>query len=196
MSRKKNGTEFPCELGVNEITDVSTGKRFFCGFFKDLTVLKKHEAEILERQALAQAMINASSESMLEIDQNGIVKIVNDSACAMFGYSRDEFIGSNISMICGDGHAGQHASYMKRYMDGGEKRIIGRKRQVKARRKDGTEFEVELGVQEVTLSTGKRAFCGYMRDLTAQKKDKRALRKQQQLIHGKFFGSGAEESSK
>ena len=106
------------------------------------------------------------------------------------------------------------------------------KRQVKARRKDGSEFDVELGVQEVTVratkvnqinssddgsttvanddastltastsATGtgstststssslkKKVFCGYMRDLTQQKKDKRALRKQQQLIHGKFFG--------
>lgn len=58
-----------------------------------------------------------------------------------------------------------------------------------ARRKDGTELEVELGVQEVTLSTRKKAFCGFIRDLTQQKKDKRALRKQQQVIHGKFFNA-------
>lgn len=56
-------------------------------------------------------------------------------------------------------------------------------------RKDGSEFEIELGVQEVELSDGKKSFCGYMRDLTQQKKDKRALQKQARMIHNKFFGA-------
>ncbi|KAL3941503.1 MAG: hypothetical protein SGBAC_004149 [Bacillariaceae sp.] len=188
MGRKKDGSEFFCELGIQEISDVSTGQRFFCGFFKDLTLLKEHEAQLRERQALVQGMIDASLDSMLEIDQEGIIQIVNDAACHMFGYSREEFIGSNISIICGGGHAEKHASYMQRYLETGEKRIIGVKRQVKARRKDGSELEVELAVREVLLASGEKAFCGFVRDLTAQKKDKRALRKQQQLIHGKFFG--------
>lgn len=127
---------------------------------------------------------------MLEIDQNGIIRVVNDSACNMFGYTREEFLGSNISMICGDGHEALHEGYMRRYLDTGEKRIIGRKRQVQAKRKDGSEFTVELSVREVTLSNGKRAFCGFLRDMTLHQHAKRKLRKQQQMIHGKFFGSG------
>lgn len=188
MGRKKDGTEFPCELGVQEIKDVSTGQRFYCGFIKDLTITKQHEAAIEERQALMQGMINASFDSMLEIDQDGIIQIVNDAACQMFGYTRKEFIGSNISIICGEGHAEKHGSYLRRYLESGEKHIIGTKRHVKARRKDGTEVEVELGVQEVALASGKKAFCGFIRDITAQRKDKRELRRQQQVIHGKFFG--------
>ena len=136
-----------------------------------------------------QGMINASFDSMFEINQQGIIKIVNDAACSFFGYTREELIGSNISIICGGGEDKKHAAYMERYLRTGQKRIIGRKRQVKARRKDGSEIEVELGVQEVTLKNGELAFCGYIRDLTAQKQDKRALRKQQRLIHGKFFGT-------
>jgi hypothetical protein len=51
-----------------------------------------------------------------------------------------------------------------------------------------------LGVQEVTLTDWKKAFCGYMRDLTQQKKDKRALQKQARVIHGKFFGTNDEDA--
>jgi PAS domain S-box-containing protein len=193
LGRKKDGSEFPCELGVQEIKDVSTGQRFYCGFFKDLTQLKQHQAAIQERQALMQGMINASFDSMLEIDQDGIIQIVNDSACHMFGYTRQEFVGSNVSIICGNGHADRHDMYMQRYLETGQKHIIGIKRQVKARRKDGSELEVELGVQEVDLTNGKKSFCGFIRDLTAQKMDKRALRKQQQLIHGKFFAQDGED---
>uniref|UniRef100_A0A6V2GX42 PAS domain-containing protein n=1 Tax=Ditylum brightwellii TaxID=49249 RepID=A0A6V2GX42_9STRA len=193
QARKKSGVEFPCELGIQEITDASSGKRYFSGFIKDLTLIKQHEEEIKQRQALAQGMINASFDPMLEIDEAGIIKIVNDAACNMFGYTREEFIGSNVSMICGGGHAERHAAYMERYLQTGIRRIIGMKRQVKARRKDGSEFDMELGVQEVILSEGKRAFCGFIRDLTAQKSDKQKLRKQQQLIHGNFFGAADDD---
>jgi PAS domain S-box-containing protein len=193
--KKKDGSEFPCQLGVQEISDASSGKRYFCGFFKDLTQIKQHEAEKQEMAALQQGMIDCSFDPMFETDEVGIIKIVNNAACNMFGYTRDEFLGSNISMICGDEHAERHASYMERYKKTGQKHIIGRKRQVKARRKDGSEILVELGVQEVILASGKKAFCGYIRDLTEKQKDKRALRKQQQMIHNKFFGETGEDES-
>jgi len=195
MAKKKDGTEFPVELGIQEISDPNSGQRYFCGFVKDLTVIRKHEADLFAKQALAQAMIDASFDSMFEIDEAGIIQIVNDAACHMFGFSRKEFVGSNISVICGVEHAEKHAFYLKRYLSGGMKNVIGRKRQVKARRKDGSELEVELGVQEVYLADGKRAFCGFVRDMTEQRKDKRAMRKQQQLIHGKFFGSETGEGA-
>ena len=190
---RKDATEFPCELGIQELTDVSSGKHYFCGFIRDLTQVKQQEAEIEERQALQQAMINASFDSMLEVDETGVIQVVNDAACSMFGYTREEFLGMNLSTICGDGHGSKHAGYMQRYLDTGEQHIIGRKRQVKAKRKDGSEFEIELGVQEVVLTDGRMAFCGYMRDLTQQKKDKRALQKQAKMIHGKFFGTNEQD---
>ena len=113
---------------------------------------------------------------------------------ACLGIRERNFSDKNLSEICGDGHGSKHAGYMKRYLDTGEQHIIGRKRQVKAKRKDGSEFEIELGVQEVVLTDGKMAFCGYMRDLTQQKKDKRALQKQARMIHGKFFGTNEQDA--
>lgn len=187
MARKKDGSEFPCELGIDEIVEAGSGKRYFCGFIKDMSQLKQHENEIQERRALAEGMINASFEPMIEIDQTGIIKIVNDACCSLFGYKREELVGSNISIICGGGHASNHDGYLQKYMDTGVRHVIGRKRHVQAKRKDGSEIEVELGVQEVKLNNGKRAFCGFIRDLTQKNKDKKTMKQQAELIHGKFF---------
>jgi PAS domain S-box-containing protein len=190
-ARRKDGTEFHVELGIKKISsDASSGQRYFCGFLKDLTAQKKHQLELEEAAARAQGMINASFTPMFEIDETAIIRVVNNAACSMFGYTREEFLGSNISMICGDDHAGKHDSYLKHYLQTGERKIIGRKRQVKARRKDGSEFDVELGVEEVRLSTtGKRVFCGFINDLTQQKLDKRALQKQAAVINAQFFAT-------
>lgn len=187
-AKRKDGTEFPVELGIKEI--FSNGKRFFCGFIKDLSAIKRHELEMQESQRLIQGMIDASFDLMIMIDEQGVIQTVNKAAISMFGYNKDEFIGSNIRMICGQDHGAHHDEYMTHYLRTGQKRIIGQKRHVMAKRKDGGEFEIELGVREVRLSSGKRAFCGYMRDLTQHNLDKKALRRSAAVIHEKFFNGG------
>jgi PAS domain S-box-containing protein len=191
-AKRKDGTEFPIELGIKEIFS-KNGKRFFCGFIKDLSCMKRHELEMQETQSLTQGMIDASFDPMLEIDEQGIIQVVNQAAVSMFGYSKEEFLGSNIKMICGQDHGAHHDEYMAHYLSTGQKRVIGKKRHVVAKRKDGSEFEIELGVQEVRLSSGRRAFCGYIKDLTQQNFDKKKLRQNAALIHGKFFHGGNEE---
>jgi PAS domain S-box-containing protein len=204
--RHKDGHEFPCELGLQEITpphaphstNACAEKRYFCGYLKDLTLQRKQQAQIQQEQQRAQAMIDASFDSMFEIDVHGRITMVNESATHMLGYTRQEFIGSNISMICGDGHDVKHDQYMQRYRETGVPHILGRKRHVHARRKDGSQFPIELGVKEVKLKemdacTGQlkeiTVFCGFVKDISEQHKDKKALRRQQQLIHNKFFGT-------
>ena len=56
-----------------------------------------------------------------------------------------------------------------------------------ARRKDGTEFHVELGVSEVKLSNGEIYFCGYVRDMTQERLGKQMLCRKEAVIQDKFF---------
>jgi len=146
------------------------------------------ERELKHRETLMQGMIDASFDPMFQVDEAGIIRLVNDAAISQFGWTRDEFVGNNIAMICGGEHAARHDEYMKTYLTTGVKRVIGRKRKVPAVRKDGSEFDIELGIQEVVCAdTGERVFCGYIRDLTQQIMDKKLLRKKDAAIHGKFF---------
>lgn len=50
----------------------------------------------------------------------------------------------------------QSSKYMERYLKEGDKRVIGRKRQVTAKRKDGRGLGIELGVQEVESDLGRK----------------------------------------
>jgi len=133
-------------------------------------------------------LVDGSFDPMLVIDQEGIILMANEAATTVFGYTHDEFVGRNITMICGEGHAERHDEYMRRYLETGEKRIIGKVRKgIKAKRKDGSEFPVQLGVREVIMSSNftppsspgsrcsfssnsnssdrpqRRVFCGYIK---------------------------------
>ena len=87
-------------------------------------------------------MINASFDPMFGIDQRGKIMVVNKAAIQAFGYTQEEFIGSNIKMICNERDAIAHDEHLHRYVTTGVKRVIGRKRPLVARRKDGTEFHI------------------------------------------------------
>jgi len=184
----KSGREVSIELGLSLNQSFAGYKEpIYFAHMKDLSVLEDHKSKIEHKETLCQAMINASFDPMFGIDQRGKILVVNEAACQSFGYTREEFLGNNISTICNERDAAIHDEHLKRYIRTGEKRVIGRKRPLVARRKDGAEFHVELGVSEVQLSNGEKMFCGYVRDRTQERLDKQMLRRKDALIQSEFF---------
>jgi len=144
-------------------------ERMFCGFVKDVTKKRQYEKELLRRERLNHGILEASVDALFTINQKGIIQIVNEAATKQFGWTREELIGQNIKMIVGGNHAVNHDNYILRYLRTGEKRVIGKKRELTARRKDGSEFPIELGLTEVKMQGEERIFCGFTRDLTQEK---------------------------
>eukprot|EP00549_Striatella_unipunctata_P009424 CAMPEP_0118697756 /NCGR_PEP_ID=MMETSP0800-20121206/14734_1 /TAXON_ID=210618 ORGANISM="Striatella unipunctata, Strain CCMP2910" /NCGR_SAMPLE_ID=MMETSP0800 /ASSEMBLY_ACC=CAM_ASM_000638 /LENGTH=233 /DNA_ID=CAMNT_0006597325 /DNA_START=57 /DNA_END=755 /DNA_ORIENTATION=- len=125
---------------------------------------------ILKRQRLVEGILDATVNSMFLITETGSIVEVNKTAIENFGYEKDELCGKNISLIVGGGHAANHDSYLKRYVQTGEAKVIGKNRELVARRKDGTEFFIELSVKEIVTEEGdERLFVGFLRSLTQQK---------------------------
>ena len=85
--------------------------------------------------------------------------MVNTAAEDSFGWKRHEFLGSNISMVCGGDHGAKHDAYISRYLATGDTRVIGKNRELIAKRKDGSEFPIELGVVEVDTFAGETRCC-------------------------------------
>jgi two-component system sensor kinase FixL len=191
LAARRDGTEFPIELGIVELpSDPSSSERYFSAYIRDLTELEAQQAMALEKENRTQTLINASFDPMVEIDQRGVILLTNNAMINLFGYSRDELIGSNISKICGGDHGGHHDAYLQRYLETGKSAIIGRKRDTVARRKDGSDFPIELAVQQVKLANGEWIFCGFIRDLTTQKLMQQHLVRQERLIQNQFFQGG------
>ena len=182
------GMEISVELSIRLMTSFDcTEEKVYFIHMKDLSLVEEHQAEIKHKDELCKAMINASFDPMFGIDQRGIIMVVNRAAVAMFGWTEEEFINQNISMICNAEDAKNHDSHLTRYVTTGKKRVIGKKRPLIARRKDGTNFPIELGVSEVILANGERMFCGFVRDTTQQRLDREKMRRQEAVIGEKFF---------
>jgi two-component system, LuxR family, sensor kinase FixL len=114
------------------------------------------------------SILDTAIDGIILIDEKGIIQIVNKAIETMFGYSVDDLLGKNISILMHSPHQENHDAYLRHYRNTGEKKIIGIGREVTAIKKNGEVFPLRLAVSEVYLEE-KRYFTGILHDLTRQK---------------------------
>jgi len=130
---------------------------------------------------LLKAIIDNAIDGIITIDRNGIVESINPAALQLFGYTADEVIGENISILMPEPDRSNHDSYIENYLRTGRKKIIGIGREVRGRRKDGSTFPFRLAVSEVFYDD-KLAFTGFVHDLTKEKEaEEKLLRHMEEL---------------
>ena len=115
-----------------------------------------------------QAIVNTATEGIVTIDDRGLVETVNGAAVRLFGWPAEEIIGRNVSMLMPEPYAGEHDGYLRRYLTTGERRIIGIGREVRGKRRDGSEFPIDLSVGEGTLD-GRKFFTAVIRDISERR---------------------------
>lgn len=179
--QRKDGSTFPMHLSVGECPDGD--ETMFVGIIHDISVQKRAEAELRQREAHLRSIVEAAPDAVIVIDERGIIETFSPTAERLFGYRAAEIIGKNVSGLMPSPYREQHDSYLARYLRTGERRIIGIGRVVVGQRKDGSTFPMELAVGE--LKEGNRKlFTGFVRDLTErQTREKRLQELQEELIH-------------
>jgi two-component system sensor kinase FixL len=136
-----------------------------------------------EREALLQAIIETAPDALITIDEAGLIRIFNPAAERIFGFRAEEVIGQNVHCLMPAPYREQHDGYIRRYLETGEKRIIGIGREVEGRRKDGSVFPMELAVGEVH-DDGHKLFAGFVRDISARRDAERRLHElRTELLH-------------
>lgn len=120
------------------------------------------------------AVMNTVLDGLIIIDAGGIVQNYNPAAEKIFGYPPDEVIHRNVKMLMPDPYQSEHDGYLHNYMVSGDAKVIGIGREVAGRRKDGSIFPMELGVNEMQVK-GLRMFVGTVRDITARKTAEREI---------------------
>jgi two-component system sensor kinase FixL len=118
-------------------------------------------------EARLRSVLQTVPDAMIIIDDRGRIESLSITAEQLFGYAMDEIAGYNVSRLMPSPDREQHASYLKRYLATGERRIIGIGRIVVGQRKDGTTFPMHLTVGELR-SAEQHYFTGFIRDLTTQ----------------------------
>jgi len=128
----------------------------------------------MEKARLLEAIIETAIDGIITIDQRGKIESLNPAALKLFGYTIDEVIGQNISKLMPEPDKGRHDSYLAHYNNTGEKHIIGKGREVKGLRKDGSTFPFRLAVSEVQYES-RKIYTGFIHDLSKEKEAEERL---------------------
>jgi len=165
---RKDGSSFPALVSVTSVYGANGQVIGFMGIAMDNTVRKKAEQELKDSAVKFRGIFNNVLEGIITTDEKGLIQSFNPAAERIFGYEASEIIQKNIKIITPKPFCSDHDTYIRNYLRGGNPKIIGIGRECIGLRKDGTEFPIDLAINEMTLDD-KRYFTGIVRDITDRK---------------------------
>lgn len=193
--RRKDGEIIDVSVTISPVTDAAGRIVGASKIARDITVAKRAQQELLEREAHLQSVLDTVPDAMIVIGTTGIIQSFSRAAERLFGYTAQEAIGQNVNILMPEPDRSRHDSYLARYEATGERRIIGVGRLVIGQKRDGTTFPMELAVGEVK-SGSRRFFTGFVRDLTERQQTQQKLQElQAELVHMARFTALGEMAS-
>ncbi len=117
-----------------------------------------------EERAMLQGLVDAC----FIIDKTGTVLFQNFAAEDMLGYDTTELVGTNIKELTPPEIRAKHDSYLKRYLETGNAKVIGSGRQVQAIHKKGHEVSCWLSVTEQKKASGRHTFMGTLHEIKSR----------------------------
>jgi two-component system sensor kinase FixL len=126
------------------------------------------------------ALLEATFDAVVIMDDRGRIQAFNRSAEEMFGYRAADTLGRNVTLLMTAPDRLAHDDHLKRYLGGGEPRVLGKGRDVRVRHRDGSEFSVFLSVGRIP-NTEPPQFAGFLHDTSLRRKALATLEHERQL---------------
>jgi PAS domain S-box-containing protein len=172
MHRRKDGSEFPVEV-VNTYVRFG-GKKYICGFARDITERKKAEGALLDSETRYRTLFEQSGDSILVMkigkDSIPVITDMNETALRAHGYSREEMAGQPISFLDPVADVGVNDGKIKTLKNGNFAFFTTQHRQ-----KDGSLIDVEVRARLISIG-GEQIIVSTERDITGRKRAEETLR--------------------
>ena len=183
--QRKNGTRFDAQTSWFPIPGPDGEPVGHASVIRDVSDRVAAQRALAESEARNVAIVDNLSDGVIVIDREGTMQSANAAASRIFGWAPEDFVGRNVSALAPEPDRSNHDSYLRRYLDTGEARIIDIGREVIGERRGGTEFPLELHLTEV-LDGPQHLFVGVVRDLT----DRKAAEETTERLAAVVRGSG------
>jgi PAS domain S-box-containing protein len=165
--KHKNGSRLPVEINVKElhipdIREESGTRQLFVGFVRSTLEDEKMQSA----NHLNTVISNLCTTPLLTIDLVGQILTVNRACCDVFRCTEEDVLGKNIKLLQPEHIARKHDAYLSNYLRTRVKTAIDTIVVSRAKRWNGEEFSVELGVKEITKVGLDSMYIATVRDVT------------------------------
>ena len=167
IARRKNGSEFPIEIMLSPLE--SAEGILVTAAIRDITVRRAAEKQVVQMEGRYRGLLEAAPDAMVVVNQSGEIVLLNVQAEKQFGYRRDELVGQKVKNIIPEGFAERLIADALRSEDDALAQQIGTGIELIARRKNGSEFPIEIMLSPLE-SAGGILVTAAIRDITARRK--------------------------
>ena len=156
-------TTGPLEFSPEQADRLVTGPvaRFLSGLVRQLQ-------ELRQKQEINAGIINSATDAIVTINEDHIIVGYNLGAEQMFGYTRSEALGQDLTIIIPPPYKAEHRDYVRRYVATRQARMIGKHARLNAQRRDGREFPISISFSVAEIRDN-LYFTGIIRDITEYK---------------------------
>ncbi|HEV3299094.1 MAG TPA: PAS domain S-box protein [Planctomycetaceae bacterium] len=166
---RKDGTRFWANVVITALR-CETGKlRGFGKVTRDFTSRKRAEEEKF------QMAVESAPNAMVIIDGDGQIVLVNSQTEKLFGYPRAELLGKSVELLVPDRFREKHPFDRRNYFDHPQARAMGAGLDLFGRRKDASEFAIEIGLNPVRTDEGLFVISAIV-DVTDRKQAEHVIR--------------------
>jgi len=157
--RRKNGEHFSAEISL---TPVETDAGLLVA-----SVIREINATN-ESEAYFRTLLESAPDAMIIADEDGKIAIVNAQAERMFGYDRKELLGQHVESLLPERFHNSHIGHRKTFAENPTVRPMGSGLNLFGKRKEGSEFPVEISLSPVATASG-MFVSTVIRDVTKRK---------------------------
>jgi len=166
---RRDGSRFFARTTLTALPNTGGPLRGFAVIMRDETERRRAAEELRRSAAQHTAIVESAIDGIVTMDHDGIVREWNSAAVRLFGYSREDAVGRKIdSLIAAPALLQLYQQGLAQYLVTGAGSLIGRPIEMTARRADGTEFPIEMGIARLAGPEPAR-YSAVIRDITAHK---------------------------
>jgi PAS domain S-box-containing protein len=134
------------------------------------------DARSVAETILSTSILEAVPDAVAAVNQQGVIIQVNSQTEALFGYTRDELIGQRVEMLVPDRQRPQHHQHREHFHQQPKIRRMGSGLDLCGRRRDGSEFPVEISLSPIATGNG-TIVLSVIRDISDRKRIEEELRR-------------------
>jgi PAS domain S-box-containing protein len=172
-ARRKDGTLFPVEISLSPLEGPDGVS--VTAAIRDVTERKKAENRF-------RALLESAPDAMVIVNSDGIIELINAQAERLFGYQRTELIGKILATLLPERLRDIHIQHRKGFFLNPKPRQMGAGLDLVARRRDGTEFPVEISLSPLEGPNGVSVTAA-IRDVTERKQAAQLLAEKMSELH-------------